>query len=102
MTSSELFEKILNRPGLYVGQESVTKMKAFIDGYEFANRSESIPIRDPLYADFQDWVARRFKINTAHDWASIVSFMGLSERGSFELLRELWEEHKKKFNNPLR
>lgn len=94
MTSSELLEKILDCPGLYIGHASVPRMKAFIDGYEFAKSSESSPVRDPLYGGFQDWVARRFQVKTAHSWASIIAFMGLSESGAFTLMKELWKEYK--------
>lgn len=94
MTSSELLEKILDRPGLYVGHASVTRTKAFIDGYEFARNGENSVARDALYAGFQDWVASRFHVKTAHSWASIITFMGLSESGAFTLMKELWEEYK--------
>ncbi len=94
MTSSELLEEILERPGLYIGYASVGRMKVFIDGYEFAAHLRNDPGRDSLYAGFQDWVANRFKITTAHNWASIIAFMGLSESGSFTLMKELWGEYK--------
>ncbi len=90
MKSSELLEKILDRPALYIGHSSVIKMKAFIDGYQFADAESA----DSLYGGFQGWVATRFHIETANDWASIIAFMGLSESGSFALMKELWEEYK--------
>jgi hypothetical protein len=94
LKSSELLERILDRPAMYLGYESVPRMKAFIDGYEFAKGGKSSPVRDPLYVGFQDWVASRFQVKTSHSWASIIVFMGLSESGAFTLMKELWQEYK--------
>jgi len=95
MKASELLDKILERPALYLGRESVVLAKAFIDGYEFAgHNATNANGGDPLYSGFQDWVAKRFRVETAHNWASIIAFMGLSESGAFALLKELWEEYK--------
>ena len=94
MKASELLDKVLERPPLYVGRESVALTKAFIDGYEFAAYEAGDSNRDLLYAGFQDWIAKRFHIKTAHDWSAIISFMGSSENGSFSLLKQLWKEYK--------
>lgn len=94
MNTSELFDVILERPTLYVGHESIIKIKAFIDGYEYAKYTEGNDSRDPLYANFNDWIAKRFNITSMHNWASIISFMALSEIGAFELTKELWGEYK--------
>jgi hypothetical protein len=93
MTSSELLDEIVRNPGLYIGHPSVTRMKAFIDGYEFAALKSDKVVRDELYEGFQEWVATRFKITSAHNWSSIIAFMGMSESGSFKLLTELWAEY---------
>jgi hypothetical protein len=90
MKSSELFELILERPALYIGHPSVPLAFAFIDGHAFGNGAAS----DDLYSGFNMWVAKRFRITTAHNWASIVCFMGGSEAGAFKLAKELWGEYK--------
>lgn len=82
---------MLKRPALYVGHESIIKIKAFIDGYEYAHENMS---RDEMYDEFQRWVAQRFNVKSAHDWASIIEFMAISELGAFELTKELWNEFK--------
>jgi hypothetical protein len=94
MKASELLDKVLERPPLYVGRESVALTKAFIDGYGFATYEAGVTDKDPLYDGFQNWIAERFRIKTAHDWASIISFMGSSEAKAFELAKELWKEYK--------
>jgi hypothetical protein len=94
MKSSELLEKILERPPLFLGHESVPRMKAFIDGYIFAHSISSIEINDSLYKGFQKYVSSRFGFEDSKSWASVISFMGSSETGSFKLAKELWEEYK--------
>lgn len=92
--SSELLDKILKRPSVYIGRESVVLTKAFIDGFAFAKYRLGNTGKDRLYAGFQDWIAERFHIKTAHNWACIISFMGVSESNAFTLLKELWSEYK--------
>jgi hypothetical protein len=94
MTTSELFEKILERPSLYVGKPSVPLIAAFINGYEFESQTRGFKEIDENYRGFHTFVAKRFKIETSHGWAEIVTFMGQSETASFELAKQLWAEYK--------
>lgn len=94
MNASELFETILERPALYVGKPSIPLIHAFVDGYTFALSESNPNFKDSLYAGFNAWVAKRFNIRTAHNWASIVVFMGSSEIGAYELTKELWAKYK--------
>jgi hypothetical protein len=91
---SELLQKIFERPVLFLGNESVPKMKAFIDGYIFAHFILGVEINDSLYDGFQKYVSSHFRFEDTKSWASIISFMGLSETGSFRLAKELWLEYK--------
>jgi hypothetical protein len=94
MRSSELFEKILEHPELYVGKPSIALINAFIAGYEFEKNSLGFKDVDKLYFGFNIWVAKRFKIETMHGWSAIITFMGQSEVGSFEMTKTLWQEYK--------
>lgn len=91
LKSSDLFDKILERPVLYVGYSSILLIKAFIAGYEGGTDNS---YRDDLYANFTQWVAMRFNVETSHDWASIISFMAMSEQRAYEMTKELWQEYK--------
>lgn len=94
INASELFKMLQERPALYVGHDSVIGIKSFIDGYEFALRTAGIVQDDPLYTNFSSWVANRFGKRDSHHWDEIVTFMGISEEASFELLKRLWKEYK--------
>ena len=93
MMLSELLSKIIDRPGIYIGHQSVPLAKSFIDGYKSAKYENGTGEDDRLYSGFNEWVANRFRITSSHDWGSIISFMGVSEKTSFELLKKLWSEY---------
>ncbi len=91
MTKSELMEKILERPALYLGHASVIKLQTFIEGYTFAKGGET----DLLYDGFGEWIIRRFRVGQ-HSWSSVITMVGVSEAAAFRLAKELWEEYKEK------
>lgn len=97
MTLSELFDQILERPALYVGNISIIRINAFIQGYWYAKLLAKEEVKDDLYGGFTAWVAKRFQIDSMHDWESIIRFMALSELRAFEMTKELWAEYKAQF-----
>ncbi len=99
MILSDLLDKILERPVLYVGKPAVSLIVAFIQGYEFAKFESKENEKDKLYNGFQVWVQKRFKVETSHHWSSIITFMGSSESGAYDLLKELWDEYKVYYYN---
>jgi len=94
MKTVELFEKILAKPGIHIGQKSVTRLKAYMDGYMTA-MDEIDPSDENFNMDLNDWVAKRFRIETSHNWADIILFMsGNDENAAFEMTKDLWEKFK--------
>lgn len=91
---AEKFEEILKKPALYVGNCSVQKIRAFMDGYIDAKLEDGEKRKPDLYDDFGEWVRNRFQITTSHGWAEIVQFMSPSEAYAFQLTKELWDEYK--------
>lgn len=94
MKDTEFFEKVLETPALYIGIKSITRLKAFIDGY-LIGRGEVRSREENFSLVFGDWVSKRFRIATAHSWASIILFMsGNDEPGAFDMTSELWDQYK--------
>jgi hypothetical protein len=91
---SELFEKILEKPGLYIGYRSVVLLDAFISGYQHALLIAGEETHDPLYIGFARWVEKKFALRTSHGWASIIAFMSPGEESAFETTKDLWSEYK--------
>ena len=57
----DLLTKIRVRPAMYLGEWSLIRLRAFIDGYTFLAYELGIEPRDqPDFGGFHDWVARKF------------------------------------------
>ena len=84
---------------MYLGAKSVSRLKAFIDGYRIAIESSKQPMNQESYFGFFDWVSREYKIETSHSWDNIALFMsGGDEHAALDLTRELWKRYKDKIN----
>ena len=80
---------------MYLGSPSVTKLKAFLDGYHLA-RWEMKEGHDNFGTmnEFQDMVQERFSIVQSFGWDSILEFFaGGGEREGLDLFWKLWDEH---------
>lgn len=70
-----LLEIIRQRPGIYLGQRSLTALKGFIDGYSFAIVENNILVEEeiPPFRQFHDWVARYYKwYESTAGWKNII------------------------------
>lgn len=94
MSYSKLFDEILSKPSMYVGNSSIVKIKAFMDGYIYANLENEKRNYEDLYFGFQPWVISRFELGVSKDWASIITFMSTGEDNAFEMTKALWKEYK--------
>ncbi len=86
---SELMTLLLEKPALYIGYGSIPRIYGFIEGYTFARQ---IP-NDLVYRNFGQWLRKRFEIRQDLNWISIISFIGQSETGSFDLAKRMWTEY---------
>ncbi len=82
-----LLMDIKKRPGVYLGQKSLTLLNAFLGGYIFRLREEGCS--DASLTDFQDYIRDRFNIQSAHGWAHIIRFYSTSEAEAFDRFYEL-------------
>lgn len=90
----ELIHKIKERPGLYLGQRSITRLHAFIGGYSLAHHELDVPSLETehMLGEFQEWIYRRFEIGASHSWAQIILFYAEDERDAFQQFFDLFEE----------
>lgn len=94
MNLSLVFEDALQQPVVYIGFKSVSRLRAFIDGYALAMERTNLPVEN-FTSSFNEWVAKRFRIQTAHSWASIILFMNMgNEDAAFDMTKELWAQYK--------
>ena len=89
----ETFKIVSRRPGLYIGGKSITKLFFFLCGAEYAARESDPEWSDPVYDGFQEWIQRRFDVETSQDWANIILFHSTDESNALEFSLKLLEEY---------
>jgi hypothetical protein len=90
----EMLEKIKQKPGMFLGQCSITRLRAFLDGYMACREDLGLsPTQQELeFNQFQDWIEGRFKISSSHSWDSIILFHSADERDALNSFFELFEQ----------
>ena len=86
-----LLMDIRKRPGVYLGQKSLTLLHSFLGGYIVRLAEEGYT--DVDLNDFQNYIANRFNIQSAHSWAHIIRFYSGSEAEAFDRFYELLDEY---------
>lgn len=91
----ELLEKIKSKPGLYLGNISITNLRMFILGYRFA-RSEigitNTEAETDFYKNFQPWLQNRLSIRTVNAWDKIILLTCIDEKAGFDYFFQLLDE----------
>jgi hypothetical protein len=85
-------KKLRTRPGMFIGECSLTKLAAFIRGYSFALYELGEP-DGPLFEGFQNWVVQRLRVPNYHGWESAILKHCPSEAEAFKLFWELLDEY---------
>lgn len=73
----ELITQIKTRPAMYIGRNSISCLKAFIDGWYL--RTPETVIDSTVMDDFQNWVEKKYNIKTSHSWCDIILFYSQDE-----------------------
>lgn len=90
-----LLPKIKQRPGMYLGVASITSLRMFIVGYEFARKEmafEATEAESDFYKNFQPWVQQRFQLKTVNSWDKIILLYSVDEKEAFQYFFELIDE----------
>lgn len=85
----ELIFSIKQRPAMYLGRNSISLLKAFLDGWYCHEPNTVADIE--VMGDFQDWIARKYKIKTSHSWANILLFYSTDENDALQKFFEEFE-----------
>ncbi|OUL34335.1 hypothetical protein [Nostoc sp. 106C] len=90
----EMLEKIKQNPGIFLGKYSITRLRAFLDGYMSSREDLGLPPtqQEIEFNQFQDWIQKRFKITSSHGWDSIILFYSADERDALNNFFELFEQ----------
>ncbi|MFZ4663030.1 MAG: hypothetical protein ACOYNY_38855 [Caldilineaceae bacterium] len=90
----ELLQQIKKKPGLYIGNASISNLYMFLTGYQFARRQLNIPIstEEQEFQYFQPWLQEKFDVKTSQSWSQIILFYSADERDAFERFFNLLKE----------
>ncbi|UBF25038.1 hypothetical protein K9N68_25885 [Kovacikia minuta CCNUW1] len=93
----DLLARIKQRPGMYMGKPSITRLNSFLDGYMSARIELGLSPtqQEQEFNGFQDWIQERFKIESSHGWASIILFYSADEKAALEYFFELLDSFRR-------
>jgi hypothetical protein len=89
-----LLERIKQRPGMYIGQCSITRLNMLLIGYSQARMELGLPRteQEKNFDDFQEWIQSKFNINTSQGWDSIILSNSTNEKDAFYKFFQLFEQ----------
>lgn len=95
----EILEKIRSKPGMYLGQPSVSNLFMFLVGYECARNEWGIELtedEDDFYGEFQPWLQKKLGIITVSSWAKMIMLYCHDEKTGFEQFFKFFDEFKQR------
>lgn len=98
----DILEKIKQKPGIYLGVPSISALRMFLVGYQFARRELGIATTESesdFYKKFQPWLQKRFQVQTVNSWDKIILLYSVDEKEAFTYFFKLLEEFLKENKN---
>ncbi len=91
---SDILQKIKKSPSFYLGRYSIVSFQSFLCGYGVAEREAGLPktSENNKFGEFQEWIQKRFCIESTQSWTSIILFYYEDERIALDKFFELWSE----------
>ena len=82
-----LLSEMRGRLGMYIGSNSLTRLAAFLRGYDYALFKLGVGEEDPFLVEFRDWIHDRYQ-TSSQTWEDIV----LSESADDgDAVKRFWE-----------
>jgi hypothetical protein len=86
-----LLAEMRGRLAMYVGETSLTKLAAFLRGYDYA--LEKVGRKsDPFLPDFRDWIHRHFQTAT-HSWEDTILLHSADQEAAVEHFWRLLDQY---------
>jgi hypothetical protein len=91
---NDLLQRIKQRPGMYLGQASITRLRMLLMGYSMARGELGLPLteQEKQFAQFQKWIQQKYEINTTQGWDSIILSQVKDEKLALDLFFDLLQE----------
>ncbi|MBD2482592.1 hypothetical protein [Planktothrix sp. FACHB-1365] len=90
----DLLARIKQRPGMYLGKVSLTRLKMLLMGYSMSRGELGLQLtqQEKQFAQFQQWIQKKYQINSAQGWETIILSQVEDEKLAFDLFFELFEQ----------
>ncbi|MBP0015522.1 MAG: hypothetical protein J7525_20745 [Roseofilum sp. SID3] len=90
----DLLARIKQRPGMYLGKVSLTRLKMLLMGYSMSRGELGLQLtqEEKQFAQFQQWIQRKYQINSSEGWESIILSQVEDEKLAFDLFFQLFEQ----------
>lgn len=85
----DVIVEVASFPEIYLGKPSLERLYAFLGGFLHQNEQAD----DHCLDGFNDYVARKYRIQSDHNWSSIIQFYSLDERDAFKTFMKLFHEY---------
>lgn len=89
-----LLVRVKQRPGMYLGKVSITRLKMLLMGYSMSRGELGLELtpQEKQFARFQQWVQEKYQINSPQGWENIILSQVEDEKLAFDLFFELFEQ----------
>ena len=84
----DVIQEIIVAPELYLGKRSVERLYAFLGGFLYQNDE----VDDHTLDGFTEFVARKYRMETDHNWANYIEFFSCDDREAFDQFVKLFNE----------
>jgi hypothetical protein len=90
----DLLVRVKQRPGMYLGKVSITRLKMLLMGYSMSRGELGLELtqQEKQFARFQQWVQEKYQINSPQGWENIILSQVEDEKLAFDLFFELFEQ----------
>lgn len=90
----QVLQEIKTRPGMFLGNCSITRLRAFLDGYMSARADLGLSPteQEKTFNGFQAWIQKRFNITSTQGWDRIILFHSADEREALDHFFQLFEQ----------
>lgn len=89
-----LLEKIRARPGLFIGEKDLTRLKSLLDGY-LLREMELNPEygRNGFWNGFNRYVEDHYQVRSTQGWCQIIEFYSSSREAAFDTFFQRYDEY---------
>lgn len=89
----DLLQLVRKQNGALLGRRSAETLFAFLQGYALARSGPDSSQDYEFLGDFNDWVRRRFRVESTQGWAQIIAFYCNDGPAELDLFWKLYDQY---------